>query len=157
MQPECWYSLTIVDMTQIIAELAASLFRKHKATIIVDYMLAATAISLDAELVTLNMKHFQLLEEVRLLICLNYSFHLLGVTAPVAYLHFSSKSTIVSMKRKSTMLHRRSDGRPVCESGDIKLGGAALNSAIWTKRQGAATSIVTAVGNDEGETRLQKT
>ncbi len=59
--------VTIVDMTQIIAELAASLFRKHKATIgIVDYMLAATAISLDAELVTLNMKHFQLLEEVRL-------------------------------------------------------------------------------------------
>ncbi len=59
--------VTIVDVTRDIAETAAFLFRIHKATIgVIDYMLAATAISLDAELVTLNMKHFQLLEEVRL-------------------------------------------------------------------------------------------
>lgn len=59
--------VTVVDITQEIAETAASLYRIHKATIgVIDYILAATAISLDAELVTLNKKHFQLLEEVRL-------------------------------------------------------------------------------------------
>lgn len=41
--------------------------------------------------------------------------------------------------------------------GDIKLGGAALNMAIWTKRLGAAPSVVTAVGNDEsGNKFLEK-
>ena len=35
------------------------------------------------------------------------------------------------------------------DSGDIRLGGAALNSAIWAKRLGAKASIVTSIGNDQ--------
>lgn len=59
--------ISVVDITQEIAEIAAALYRTHKTSIgVVDYMLAATAISLDAELVTLNRKHFQMLKGVRL-------------------------------------------------------------------------------------------
>lgn len=35
------------------------------------------------------------------------------------------------------------------ETGDVRLGGAALNMAIWAKRSGAFCSVVTAVGNDD--------
>lgn len=59
--------VTIVDVTRAIAETAASLYRTHKASIgVIDYMLAATAISLDAELVTLNVKHFRLITDLRI-------------------------------------------------------------------------------------------
>ncbi|EKD67755.1 MAG: hypothetical protein ACD_48C00235G0001 [uncultured bacterium] len=57
----------VVDVTRAIAEIAASLFRVHKATIgVIDYMLAATAISLNAEYVTLNIKHFRHMKNLRL-------------------------------------------------------------------------------------------
>lgn len=39
-------------------------------------------------------------------------------------------------------------------SKTVKLGGAALNSAIWAKRNGARASIVSAVGNDEAGDRF---
>jgi fructoselysine 6-kinase len=33
--------------------------------------------------------------------------------------------------------------------GDVRLGGAALNGAIWAKRQGAVSSVVSAIATDE--------
>lgn len=35
------------------------------------------------------------------------------------------------------------------EKNEVRLGGAALNMAIWAKRKGADVSVVTAVGDDE--------
>ena len=42
-------------------------------------------------------------------------------------------------------------------SGDIKLGGGALNSAIWARRLRAQVSVITAVGDDaEGLRMIEK-
>lgn len=57
----------ILDLNEVIAKEAASLFRKYQLNIgVVDYFLAATSIVLKGELATLNPKHFLAFKNLRL-------------------------------------------------------------------------------------------
>lgn len=59
--------LVILDLNKEIAEKAAIFFRKYKKTIsVLDYFIAATAISVGGELATLNPKHFEIFDGLKL-------------------------------------------------------------------------------------------
>lgn len=52
--------MIVLDINEEISRKAGELFRKYEFEIgVVDYLLAATALVLDGNLVTLNKKHFQ--------------------------------------------------------------------------------------------------
>lgn len=55
-------SITTKDVTDLIARRAGAWLRQHRASHpgidLVDYLIAATAVEHEAELVTLNVKHF---------------------------------------------------------------------------------------------------
>jgi tRNA(fMet)-specific endonuclease VapC len=56
-----------IELTESIAESAGKLCREYKKTIQVqDYIIAASAISVNAQIVTLNQKHFQKISGVSL-------------------------------------------------------------------------------------------
>lgn len=58
--------LVLLDLTEEVAKTAALLFRLYKLNIgVVDYILAATSIVEDAELATLNPKHFKPFNKLR--------------------------------------------------------------------------------------------
>lgn len=57
----------LLDLNEETAREAARLFRKYKLSIgVVDYILAATTITLKGELVTLNVKHFLPIKELKM-------------------------------------------------------------------------------------------
>lgn len=59
--------LIILDVTPDMAKTAARLFRKFQLNIgLVDYLLAATTILFEGEVVTLNPKHFKSIKNLRL-------------------------------------------------------------------------------------------
>jgi predicted nucleic acid-binding protein len=61
-------SVDWIPVTSDIADLAGSLAREyrwsHSTIDLVDYLIAATALSLDAELVTSNLKHFPMFPDL---------------------------------------------------------------------------------------------
>ncbi|MBM3283526.1 type II toxin-antitoxin system VapC family toxin [Candidatus Gottesmanbacteria bacterium] len=59
--------VVVLDLTKEVAQKAASLFRKYKVNIgPIDYLLAATTLVLEGELVTFNPKHFKVFKDLPL-------------------------------------------------------------------------------------------
>ncbi len=64
-----FFALTWIPVTEQIARSAGALAREHRAAYSgiddADYLIAATALALDAELVTTNVRHFPMLPDIR--------------------------------------------------------------------------------------------
>jgi len=62
-------TLTWVPVTHDVTRHAGALARRHRASFsgigMADYLIAATAVLLDADLLTLNVRHFPMLQNVR--------------------------------------------------------------------------------------------
>lgn len=56
----------VYDLTKQIAETAGDLIRRNEVSATIDAIIAATALYLDAELATLNQKHFAKVKDLKL-------------------------------------------------------------------------------------------